>query len=125
MNQTNDRKGLVAELFKQLSLVWKLMMDRRVPASTKFLLPLMALGYLIFPIDLIPDLAPVLGQLDDLAIVLIAMRLFVMLAPPDVVAFHRGETPAGESNADAASAPGSGAAAKGRVVDGTYRVVDK
>lgn len=125
MNQSNDRKGLMAELFKQLSLVWKLMMDSRVPASTKFLLPLMALAYVIFPIDLIPDLAPVLGQLDDLAIVLIAMRLFVMLAPPDVVAFHRGETPANKSNADAAFAPGSGAESKDRVVDGTYRVVDK
>lgn len=127
MNQTNDRRGLLADLLRQLSLVWKLLQDRRVPASTKLLLPLMALAYTIFPIDLIPDLVPVLGQLDDLAIVLIAMRLFVMLAPPEVVAFHRGQTPPASSAGpgDAASTPGSGAETKGRVVDGTYRVMDK
>jgi len=126
MNQTNDRGGLLAELLKQLNLVWKLLLDARVPASTKLLLPLMALAYVIFPIDLIPDVLPVLGQLDDLAIVLLAVRLFVMLAPPDVVAFHRGETPAGgAAPGDSASAPGSGAGATGRVVEGTYRVVDK
>lgn len=126
MNQTNDRGGLLAELLKQLNLVWKLLLDARVPASTKLLLPLMALAYVIFPIDLIPDVLPVLGQLDDLAIVLLAVRLFVMLAPPDVVAFHRGETPAGRAApGDSASAAGGGAGGTGRVVDGTYRVVDK
>ena len=126
MNQTNDRSGLLADLLKQLNLVWKLLLDARVPASTKLLLPLMALAYVIFPIDLIPDVLPVLGQLDDLAIVLLAVRLFVMLAPPDVVAFHRGQTPADSATPDdSASAPGSGAEAKGRVVDGTYRVMDK
>ena len=129
MNQTNDRSGLLGELLKQLHLVWKLLLDARGPASTKFLLPLMALAYVIFPIDLIPDVAPVIGQLDDLAIVLLAMRLFVMLAPPEVVAFHRGEASAsggGQPAADeAASRPASGAETKGRVVDGTYRVMDK
>ena len=57
------------------------------------------------------------------------MRLFVMLAPPEVVAFHRGEAPASGSSRptadEAANAPGSGAETKGRVVDGTYRVMDK
>ena len=52
MNQTNDRGGLLAELLKQLNLVWKLLLDARVPASTKLLLPLMALAYVIFPIDI-------------------------------------------------------------------------
>jgi len=126
MNQTNDRGGLLAELLKQLNLVWKLLLDARVPASTKLLLPLMAFAYVIFPIDLIPDVLPVLGQLDDLAIVLLAVRLFVMLAPPDVVAFHRGETSADRAApGDSTGATDSGAAATGRVVDGTYRVMDK
>mgnify|MGYP003379898045 CR=1 FL=1 len=49
MNQTNDRSGLLADLLKQLNLVWKLLLDGRVPASTKLLLPLMALAYVIFP----------------------------------------------------------------------------
>lgn len=119
MKESKDRSGLAAELVKQLGLVWKLMFDGRVPATTKLLLPLMAFAYTIFPIDLIPDLAPVVGQLDDLAVILIAMRLFVMLAPPDVVAEHRGERPAGNGGATADKAP------RGQVIDGSYRVVDK
>ena len=52
-------------------------------------LPLLAGLYVISPLDLIPDVIPVLGQLDDLGIILIALEAFLRLCPPAALMFHR------------------------------------
>ncbi|MCC7449080.1 MAG: DUF1232 domain-containing protein [Anaerolineae bacterium] len=49
------------------------------------LIPLIAVAYVISPIDLVPDLVPVLGQLDDLGILMTALTMFNNIAPADVV----------------------------------------
>lgn len=50
----------------------------------KLLLVLMAL-YLISPIDIIPDTLPLLGWLDDFALVAIVLPLLLKLLPDEVV----------------------------------------
>jgi len=53
-------------------LIPKLLADERVPARTK--LALTGLGvYLVSPWDFLPDFIPVLGQLDDVAAILILL----------------------------------------------------
>ncbi|MEW5939894.1 MAG: DUF1232 domain-containing protein, partial [Chloroflexota bacterium] len=48
-----------------------------------------ALAYLISPVDFAPGVAlPIIGALDDAAIVSLGMYLFVELAPPNVVKEH-------------------------------------
>jgi uncharacterized membrane protein YkvA (DUF1232 family) len=83
--------GEVVDLIRRLPmyirLVWALIRDGRVPAQQKLIL--VGIGaYLFFPIDLIPDFVPVLGQLDDLAVVLLGLDLFIRSAPPDIVEEH-------------------------------------
>jgi uncharacterized membrane protein YkvA (DUF1232 family) len=63
------------------------MRDERVPTWTKFIPPA-ALLYVLFPVDIIPDMVAGLGQLDDLAVMLIGVKLFIELAPRDVVREH-------------------------------------
>jgi uncharacterized membrane protein YkvA (DUF1232 family) len=75
------------DVARQARLAWRLFWDRRVPLWTK-LIPPAALAYLLFPIDLIPDVALGLGQVDDVAVLLIGVKLFIELAPPDVVREH-------------------------------------
>ena len=125
-NPTSERAGLLAQLFEQLGLAAKLFMDGRVPTLNKLLLPLLVLAYFIFPVDLLPDFIPGLGQLDDLAIVLVAIRLFVMLAPKDVVTQYRVGDNSSEASThtDAGTAEWSQPAGNGNVVDATYRVKD-
>lgn len=77
----------VKELYRQARLAWGLFWDRRVPWAIK-LIPPAALIYLISPIDLIPDFGLGLGQLDDLAVILLGFKLFIELAPADVVREH-------------------------------------
>jgi uncharacterized membrane protein YkvA (DUF1232 family) len=84
---TNALLAWLQDVARQARLAWRLFWDRRVPLWTK-LIPPAALAYLLFPIDLIPDVALGLGQLDDVAVLLIGVKLFIELAPPDVVREH-------------------------------------
>jgi len=80
--------GLMAYLWKHARLIWELFKDGRVPIWLKVGIPALVVLYILFPIDLSPDLFPLLGQLDDLTILLLAMKLFVDLCPPEVVEEH-------------------------------------
>ena len=57
-------------------LVWALLLDDRTPAARKAMLGA-ALGYLLLGRDLIPDDIPVLGGLDDIVVVAMAIDLFI------------------------------------------------
>ena len=76
------------EMVRHLRLWWRLLKDPRVPETLKLLLPALAVVYVLWPVDLLPDLVPILGQLDDVAVMLLALRLFENLAPRAVVAEH-------------------------------------
>jgi uncharacterized membrane protein YkvA (DUF1232 family) len=68
-------------------LYWRLFRDRRVSILPKALLILIGL-YLFSPFDVVPDFVPILGQMDDLAVGLGVLWLFVQLCPPPVVREH-------------------------------------
>jgi uncharacterized membrane protein YkvA (DUF1232 family) len=70
-------------------LVWALARDPRVPTQQKLVLGAIA-GYLVFPIDIIPDFIPVLGQLDDLGVLIFGLDFFIRNAPKEVVEEHMG-----------------------------------
>jgi uncharacterized membrane protein YkvA (DUF1232 family) len=56
-------------------LIWALALDSRVSASRKALL-IAAAGYVLVGRDLIPDDIPILGGIDDLAVVILAVEIF-------------------------------------------------
>jgi len=70
-----------------IRLYWRLFRDRRVPIWPKALL-VGALAYVILPFDLIPDVLPLVGEVDDLVIVLAAARWFIRSCPPEIVREH-------------------------------------
>jgi uncharacterized membrane protein YkvA (DUF1232 family) len=88
----SDRRspGFWMNLFNSFRIAWKLMWDSRVPASAK-LVPILTVLYVLSPIDFIPDLAVGLGQLDDLAILLLGTQLFIAVSPKDIVERIRAE----------------------------------
>lgn len=61
--------------------------DPRVPKPAKAAL-VVGGGYLLSPIDLIPGIIPVAGQIDDLYVVLTALQQAVRLTPADVAGEH-------------------------------------
>jgi uncharacterized membrane protein YkvA (DUF1232 family) len=58
--------------------------DSRTPLSAKILIGL-TVGYLLSPIDLIPDFIPVLGLLDDLVLVPVLIALSIKLIPSKIL----------------------------------------
>jgi len=65
-------------------LIWALAADPRVPASRKAIL-VGAAGYVVIGRDFIPDDIPFLGGIDDLAVVVLAVELFLDGIPDEIL----------------------------------------
>ena len=74
------------EVVQQIKLVYNLMLDSRVHPLTK-LIPVAVVAYVLTG-GIIPDLIPVLGQMDDAAVIMLGVRFFFEMVPPDVVREH-------------------------------------
>jgi len=61
-----------------------LLTDNRVPLGVRGI-PLLLIPYLAMPFDIVPDFIPVLGYIDDVAIVLATLALIIWLTPRTVV----------------------------------------
>lgn len=81
--------GLVKDVIMYARLIWSLILDKRVNFFLK-LLPVAALVYLVSPIDLFPGMViPIIGALDDAAVIWIGSALFLDLCPETVVDEHK------------------------------------
>ena len=70
-----------------VKLLWRLTRDPRVPARSKASLVLL-MGYIVSPVDLIPDFVPGIGQMDELVIAAFALDQMLNRVPPEVVREH-------------------------------------
>ena len=88
MNEPNPpEESIIGELSQVLPrlpkyarLVWLLLKDPTLSAKQRTAL-MAAVGYSISPIDAIPGIIPVIGQLDDLAVVLFTVRWVLSTMP--------------------------------------------
>ena len=115
-----ESAGFLGGLLKQGRLAWRLFRDSRVPSWIK-LIPFAGLLYLLSPIDLIPDwVLPGLGEVDDVVLLVLAMKMFIDLSPPGIVREHLedlfGMKDRGETSNDRSEM---------QTIDGTYRVLDE
>jgi len=79
--------GTVARLPRYLNLAQALIRDPALPRQRKVALAA-GMGYTFLPVDLIPGVIPVLGQLDDLGALLLALRHALRACPADVATAH-------------------------------------
>lgn len=105
-----------SELWYSLRMAWRLLRDPRVSPWIKVLIPALAVGYLLLPVDVAPDFLPLLGQLDDLAVLALVARLLIELSPAAVVSEHERDLRKSAASAEAPS--------PSDVVDASYRVID-
>jgi uncharacterized membrane protein YkvA (DUF1232 family) len=82
-------RALAARVYRlplrsKIALAGSLMRDERIPTGLRFLPPLLIL-YLALPLDLVPDFIPVIGQLDDVLVLLVGGALLVKYAPIGVL----------------------------------------
>jgi uncharacterized membrane protein YkvA (DUF1232 family) len=86
-NRAMRAVSLLFQLPSLLRLYWRLLGDRRVPLWPKAVL-VGTLAYVAVPFDLLPDFMPVVGQLDDLTLVILVGRAFLWWCPAEVVTEH-------------------------------------
>jgi uncharacterized membrane protein YkvA (DUF1232 family) len=65
-------------------LFWELVRDERTPVGRKALLGA-ALGYIVLGRDLVPDDVPIVGGIDDVVVVILAVDLFLDGVPDEVL----------------------------------------
>ena len=75
-------------------LVRRLVADRSIPRRTRWLVWIL-LGYLVSPIDIVPDFIPVVGYADDAIITSLVLRHVIRTAGMAKVAEHWPGTPEG------------------------------
>ncbi len=80
-------------------LLWALIGDARVPPGRKALLVVAGI-YIISPFDLIPERVPLLGALDDVAVMVLAIDTFLEGLPPALVAEKLDELGIGRAELD-------------------------
>jgi len=123
-NQPQQNKpisvGFLADVIRQVRLAWRLLLDWRVPLWIKAIVPA-ALLYVVSPADIMPDVALGLGQLDDLAILVIGTKLFIELCPPAIVREHMQEL-LGETNWRVEPNVPTSSASPPQVIDAPFEV---
>lgn len=75
-------------------LLRRLAADPLLPRRVRWMLGLL-LGYLVLPVDLVPDVVPVVGYLDDAVVVALALRAVVRRTGPEALDRHWPGTPEG------------------------------
>lgn len=108
-------RTLVFGVPRTAKLAYCLMRDTRVPVRTKVALGI-ALGLIVSPLD-VPARVPVIGDLDMLALGILAVKVFVDACPDEVVAEHRAAIQRGQSVFD-----GDLRAAVALAQDGIHRI---
>jgi hypothetical protein len=79
--------GFIMHLPSFMRVFYRLMIDSRVSLIAK-LVPALGLLLLFTPPALELDFVPFIGELDWLLVVLITLKVFVWMCPPDVVREH-------------------------------------
>jgi uncharacterized membrane protein YkvA (DUF1232 family) len=80
-------KNLLLFIPNLLLLCARLMADPRVPAKERLLVA-GAVVYVVIPFDLIPDMLPFIGQVDDAYLVALTLLRLMSVTEPDVVRGH-------------------------------------
>jgi uncharacterized membrane protein YkvA (DUF1232 family) len=89
-------KAWAKSIKRDIHALWLAARDPATPWFAKALALAIA-AYAVSPIDLIPDFIPVLGYLDDVILLPLAIMLAVKLVPPAIMAKHRATADAGQS----------------------------
>ncbi len=124
-NSDRHSPGFWMNLFNSFRIAWRLLWDGHVPLSTK-IVPMLVGLYILSPIDILPDVIPGLGQVDDVALFLLGVQAFIAMSPKDLVARLRaeinGDPPPGDwtvtGNQSSTSDPDQRSSASKDVIDG-------
>jgi uncharacterized membrane protein YkvA (DUF1232 family) len=74
-------------LFSRVGLLFRLLRDPQTPWAAKLAASL-CLSYVVSPIQLIPNFIPIIGQMDDVFAIWLAMKAITKCTPKAILAKH-------------------------------------
>jgi uncharacterized membrane protein YkvA (DUF1232 family) len=81
------RVGAVRSLWRSGRVAWRLLCDPRTPTADKVFL-FGAIALIVSPMNWIPNFIPILGQMEDLALLTLAVNLFLKRVPGELRLKH-------------------------------------
>lgn len=87
-NKTPDKYKKFVEYMLMIpdiiTLLYRLFKDKRIKVGTKALIGAI-MGYLVCPIDILPDFIPFIGSIDDLAIAFFGLNKLINEIPEEII----------------------------------------
>ena len=78
---------------KRMKLTWALLKDERVPLWQKAI-PFLPLIYILSPLNFLTFTIPIIGQIDDIFLIMLALEMFERVVDKAIVAEYRTDEPA-------------------------------
>ena len=113
-NRTAQGAWSFSAIMRDMGQAWRLFRDPTVPTIMKLLLPVAAVIYFLSPLDLMPGL-----PFDDIAILILALRLFVQFT--EQIQPQPGNARSSTQTQDSRS----GGNAAGPTIETSWHVVDE
>ncbi|QGG46885.1 YkvA family protein [Heliorestis convoluta] len=89
---TWQRLRVLVNIPRSSRLIMALLRDGRVPVLNKVLLLGLGAAYFLWPLDVVPDVVPFFGHIDDLTVIVFLIDRFLASAPSYVVREHMERT---------------------------------
>lgn len=67
-----------------ITLIYRLLKDKKVPMKTKVIISA-SVAYIAIPTDMIPDRIPLIGKIDDIAVIFFALNRIVNDVPLEII----------------------------------------
>ncbi len=71
-NLSGMNRGPIKKIWEDVQLLWKMVGDPTVPWQPKAI-AIGALVYLVSPLDVVPDILPIIGLVDDVGVIVAAV----------------------------------------------------
>jgi len=109
----STKQSLELHMGKLPIFFFKLLLDRRIPLKYK-LLPALGVTYAILPFDIIPDMFPIFGVIDDILILATSIILFMIFGPIQKLTNSFKDTDTHQKQSDSEN-----------IVEGEYRIIEQ
>ena len=115
------KPSLLRSLVLQARLAVRLVREPAIGLLARAI-PILALVYVVSPIDVVPDVLPLLGEIDDVGILFVAVQAFIHVCPAPIVEYHRAAIANRRPYAPMpSSGPSTPANSPGSIIDAEFR----
>lgn len=83
-NKGNKFNDYIFVLPDMITLIYRLLKDKRVPIKTKIMISA-SIAYITVPTDMIPDKIPLIGKIDDVAVIFFTLNRIIKDVPLEVI----------------------------------------